>query len=271
MRRLGRTVAALVAVMLTAPPALADGIVYKTPQEAFDTLVAALKHDDWKTACTTLTDETIDQMTGALLVRGISLKRFMEEFAAKDRQGKLKEPLKILDALFERHGLTKEKLEKLDLKSVLKGKGDKKDLQKGFAMLAASVKDRCGFLGDFFKALKKLPGKQDAPGFVPVGDVALKDLKVEGNSASGSIVAMKDGKEKRDPIRFRKIGEGWKIELELKTGGPRAGAAPPPPLRRKVRACNSGPHWSVAWRKRGEVVCLVALSRLRPEPSQGDD
>ena len=57
--------------------------------------------------------------------------------------------------------------------------------------------------------------------------VVSRDAKYK---AKAVIVSTKDGQEKRDPIEFRKVGGGWKIELPMDLGkGPRKGRPEDPP------------------------------------------
>jgi hypothetical protein len=218
---------ALVVIALAAPAAPAGGKVYKTPQQAFDAFVTAAKQEDWKAACATLTDDTLNKLTGGFILTGVFVKRLMEKLADKDKEGKLAEPLKVLNNLFEKHGLTKDILETFDLKKVL----SEKDPEKAFAMIASKVKDRIAFVNDFVNALKKLPGKQGSSPLIQPADAALRDLQIDGNAARGTIVGTRDGKEERSQVRFRKLGDSWKIELELSTGGAAPKGAPPPPAR----------------------------------------
>ena len=49
----------------------------------------------------------------------------------------------------------------------------------------------------------------------------LKDLKIDGDKATATLVRKKGGKDAQEPIEFRKVGGGWKLELpERPMGGP---------------------------------------------------
>jgi len=218
-----------------APPAAGQGgkeqaTLYATPQAAFDAFLAASKKEDMKALCHTLTDETVSQMTGALVFMGLFMKGFMELGAKEDKSGDTTKAIKALDDVFARHGLTKEKMDKVAPKQKdPTEKLDQKALEAAMQKLASLVKDRCAFLDDFVKTMKKLPGKQ-GEGFsmVPEGTVKLTDLKVQGDKASGTIATSKDGKDMRDPISFKKVGGGWKIDMDL-FGKMVGRGAPPPP------------------------------------------
>lgn len=205
------------------------GKVYKTPQEAFAALRAAAKKEDVRGMTQTLTRDTVDKMTGGLVFAALFIKGLTEAFGKDDKTGKSKEVVESIDKLLAKHGLTKEKVDALEKQKDQSGKkGDPKEMEAAMLKLAGLIKDRPGFLEDFMKVVKKMPGKQEGSPFSELAGAELKDLKVEGNTATGTVVSMKGGKEKRDPVRFKKEGDGWKIELDLQPkGGP--GVAPPVP------------------------------------------
>src|SRR5262249_52567761 len=106
------------------------------------------------------------------------------------------------------HGLTEEVLKKqpkLDLK-------DPEAAKKGMKQMLEPIKDKNAFVADMMTAMKKLGGDKKDSG--PMGkDAELKDVKIEGDTATGTVVTKHDGKEKSEAIKFRKVGGGWKIEL----------------------------------------------------------
>jgi Domain of unknown function (DUF4878) len=171
--------------------------VYKSPQDVFDAAQSAIKKDDYKAFFGMVTPDSQKMMAGQLVLMGAMIKRF----ADLDPSGKAKEMLKPIDELMTKHGVTEEALKKV-----------KPDTDKSKASRAMGdlVKDRPGFVAGMMKILDKNtpPGKEKSK---PFQDAELKDVKVEGDKAKGTVVTKKDDKEKKEPIEFVKIGDSWKI------------------------------------------------------------
>jgi hypothetical protein len=64
---------------------------------------------------------------------------------------------------------------------------------------------------------------------------SLKDLKVTGNKATGTIVVDYNGFESKQSVEFVKLNVGWKMvpSLEVVAVG---GGAPPPPVEKQEQA-----------------------------------
>jgi hypothetical protein len=79
-----------------------------------------------------------------------------------------------------------------------------------FKILGENIKDRGAFIVDVMAAFKEMvPGKKSDG---PLAGAELKDLKVEGGTARGTLVTAKAGAENRFPVEFHKSGNGWRME-----------------------------------------------------------
>ncbi|MCC6420904.1 MAG: hypothetical protein IT429_21935 [Gemmataceae bacterium] len=237
MKRFYGTAGALLVALFAATPAYAGGKKYDSPKAVFDAFKEAAKKEDWKTVCDCLTDDSSKMLAGAMAAGSLFIKGFIDAFAEKDQTGKLKEIAKAIDDLLKKHSVTQETLGGLDFKELMQNaKADPDKMKKELAKVGAKIKNPCGFLTDFGAAAKKLPGKQGSP-LESAANATLKDLDIKGDKATAKIVTMKDGKEKVEPIEFRKIDGGWKIEIPL----PGAGASLNTPRPALADARNTRP------------------------------
>ncbi len=228
MKRLSVAVGTLLAAVLCAAPAAAgEAKTYKSPKEVFNAFFSALKRDDWKTAARCLTPDSEKKLAGGMVVGVLFMKGFMTAFADKDETGKVKETLKAVDSLLEKHGLTEESLKKADLEKLKELKDNPEEGKKLLLKLGGMVKDRGGFIGGIVALMKK-SGKSGGP--FDVQGAELQDVKIEGDKAKGTAVVKKGDKEERKELEFRKIGGGWRMEAPEDFGkgrGRRPGGAPP--------------------------------------------
>jgi hypothetical protein len=209
-------------VLATAGPPGYGGEAHRTPQEVFEAARKAAKAKDYKTFMKCLTDDSQDTLAGGTAFAALMMKGFVEAFAKGDDAKKVQEMVKNLDAVLARHGLTEEAFAKLK-EEMPKDAKDVGAIQKVVKTLVRPIKDKAAFFGDIVGALEKLsPGKEQGGPFP--ADAELKDVKIDGATAAGVIVSKQGDKEKREPIHFRRVGEGWKIDLPLealmKKGGP---------------------------------------------------
>ena len=186
------------------------GKVYKTPEAVFDAFIDAGNKKDFKTFVACLTDTSRDKMAGLMIFAGAMNKAF----ADFDKTGKAKKMVEKIDKIFDKHGLNKEKLDNL---KPAPG-ADPKELQKSLQKVVGTIKDRPGFVADMLVAMDQ--GK-------PKSKPELKDVKITGDTATGSVVEKKGEKENKQPISFKKIGGSWKIELP--DAPTRKGPPPPKP------------------------------------------
>jgi hypothetical protein len=220
------------ALFLTAPASAGDapgGKVYKTPQAVFDALVQANKAGNWKQFCNRLTPESRDMVAGVLVLAGSDIKSSLDAAVAKEKdedkraflKGMMKEVFKPVTEAYEKHGVTEKHLQKTGGMMMLAFTGGDRDkVKKLLSNAAKPVKDRTAFIDDLLSAMKKLEKmfgkakKGSAFDFFPA-DAKLEDLKVEGDTAMGTLVGTKKGVEKREPIHFKKYQGGWRVELPM--------------------------------------------------------
>ena len=189
--------------------------VYKTPQEVFEASVKAYQREDFKALCTMLTDAAREQLAGqvafgSLFTRGrlqASLKN-----APEDKRRDIQAKLKSLNDVFANHGMTEAVLKKLAEMQQVPPQGPDAAKQM-FKKFAAPIKDQCGFMVAMAPALKKLNPNAPKGGLLPPG-IHLKDVKIEGDRATGFVAFKVDGKEERQPAAFRKVKGSWKIDEE---------------------------------------------------------
>jgi hypothetical protein len=196
MKRIVALLAALALVVVTGCPKKDKGIGsgssetatggtagHKTPQEVFDAAKTAIMKDDLKTFVDCLAPESIETMAGAMACTQLPPKR----------------------ELLAKHGLTDEIIKKLPK---MKGVPSAEDQEKIFKAWSVPIKDKAAFLVEVFAArLKEEKNKMKE-----LGSTALKDLKIDGDKATGKIVGLPGGKE--EPVEFKKMsGGGWKVVL----------------------------------------------------------
>lgn len=170
----------------------------KSPEQVFADFKDAADKKDYKRMVGHLTDESQEMMVGGLV--------FVGGFAAAfgDMPGgppDAKESSKKITDVMKKHGVGEDALKN-------KPKGDNKDPEAAMKELAALVKDKPGFIADMLAALPK----KGSEGF----DITFKDLKnlkVEGDTATGTVTQVSNGKDKEEPIKFVKKGGVWKIDL----------------------------------------------------------
>jgi hypothetical protein len=184
---------------------------YSTPQATFDTAKAAVAKEDWKGFAQCLTPDSRDTMAGAMVMAG----SMMQAFAGLGGDEGKKEA-KDVEAVLKKHGIDEKSLEGPPL-------GDAKtDPNEAMKKLSSSIKDRDAFIGEIMTVMSK-SGKMKDKGPM-TKDATLKDVKVDGDTASGTIATKADGKDVNEPIKFRKISGAWKMEIDMD----RKGGGPPP-------------------------------------------
>jgi len=126
--------------------------------------------------------------------------------------------VQTIESLLKRHGLTERAIEDKEAKA--SEAPDNKASAKEVIALGEMAKDRIGFLDDTLRTLKKLAPLEKNP-LEGVSTGTLKDVKVDGDSATGKATATIAGAEKTDTVHFRKEDGAWKIDLipELEAKG----------------------------------------------------
>jgi hypothetical protein len=183
--------------------------VFKTPEEAFNAAKAAAEKRDYKTLCGTLTEESLDLLAGGLVVNTLLAK----QLGSKVGFGKEydKDTLEQVDKVLADHGITDEKAKAVMALAVQAKKDKEYESFKAVLKKAVEpVKDRCAFVADMMGVFANTE-KEDHLEGLKAGK--LEGLKVAGDSAAGTVVETRAGKEGRSPLEFRKEGGGWKLHL----------------------------------------------------------
>ena len=174
---------------------------YASPKAVFEAATKASKKKDFKAFAACLTPESQGKLAGQLA--GLSV--MFKAFSALDKEGKMKDKIADLDKIMDKHGLTKEAMAKL------KPTKDPKEIEKNNKAIETIVKDKPAFVGDVMKWLDSAnPGKSKGG---PLDEATLKDLKVTGDKATGTVLTKTGDKEKEEPMEFAKVGGGWRIVL----------------------------------------------------------
>jgi len=181
--------------------------VFKTPEDVVAAATAAAAKEDLKALLPCFTDDLRDTIAGGFLFGTAFMKGFME--AAGDKlTDDQKEMLKQLNDVYKKHGLTDEAVKKQMPKSI--PNGDPDAMRKLFIEFAGVIKDRPGFIADIGPIIKK--GAKGERNFLGSKDAKVKDVKIDGTSAKGTLVWTKDEKETTGDITFKKVGDSWKID-----------------------------------------------------------
>jgi hypothetical protein len=191
--------------------------VDRTPEEAFAAASTAVEKEDWKGFCSCLTDDSQDMLAGRMFMYVFMVKWMTGSPGTKPED---KAKVKAFDDVLAKHGLTEEAFKEQSKEAAGDPKGPDV-LENPLKGVVAAIKDRPAFVADVMAAIKQLDARA-AEDMSPLPkDAELKDLQVEGDTAKAVLVKPHEGKEKRKPIQFRKVGNSWKIELpddQLKMG-----------------------------------------------------
>jgi hypothetical protein len=181
-----------------------QGNKYATPQAVFDAAQEAAQRKDWKGFYQCLTPESGDRLVGQWILQGLRGRAGPKTKETEERN-------RLIDKVFSRHGLTadvtREAQSKVFGAFFKKGPRGLDDVLKP---LLARIKDRGAFLADFVSAMEMANPRKVEPN---AGKSMLRGLKVEGDTATATAVTRRGGKDAEEPIAFRKVDGGWRIEL----------------------------------------------------------
>jgi hypothetical protein len=173
----------------------------KSPEDAFKGWSEAAGKADFKAFASHMTKDSQSAMAGY----------FMTELTNDLRVNQINnDRVQAVEGLLKRHGLSQEAIEK---KEVPLGEApDNKATAKEFVAMGEMAKDRTAFLDDTLRTFQKLAPLEKNP-LEALGTATLKDLKVDGDTATGKATATVNGHEKTDAAHFRKEDGVWKIDL----------------------------------------------------------
>lgn len=176
---------------------------FKTPQAVFDAAVKAEKKNDHKAIALLLTPKSQTKLVGEL---ALFCKRLMVDDVDDDAGDERKAALAKLKKIMTKHGLTK------DVMGKLKQTEDSKGLEANDKVIHAAVKDKPACVNDLVRWYDDLGGPGKWSWALPK-DVSLKDVKIVGDKATGTLVRKGDDKDLEEPIEFAKIKGGWRLGL----------------------------------------------------------
>lgn len=179
-----------------------------SPQGAFNNLKAASEKKDVKAVMDCMSEDTVNSMAGAMAMSGVMMKG-MAGLGGANMPAEVKDSLQKMDAVLTKHGLTDEYLKKQESKTKA-GPGDFDTKNKEFLSV---VKDKPAFIADMLNAMPKKDGKTAGEEMFSRKWKSLKDVKINGDTATGTAVLSEDGKDTEEPMAFKKEKDGWKIAV----------------------------------------------------------
>jgi len=191
-----------------------------SPLAAFDAARTALKKKDYQQFSRNITPASRDAMAGRIVFVLVMTQYSRDMALALGRahggggdddigSKEAKKPL-IYEILDKHHvDLTKAQLTKKELLS---------DQLPNMTAVIEDVKNKDEFLADLLAAMEEYSPKFKDE-MEPLAKATLTDVKEDGDMARGTIITKKDGKEKREPVRFRKINGTWLVELSMDEPG----------------------------------------------------
>jgi hypothetical protein len=177
---------------------------FSSPEATLATAKAAAADKDYRTFAACFTPEGQETMAAGFVMIGGMMQFMMEKDEDNPEKGKAS-AAKIKQVL-ESHGVTEGNRPKITLDMNADRESQNKELRK----LSEPVKDKPAFIAEFLGVLSEVGDKPDAR--ILESNAALKDLKIEGDTASGTLVQTRETKESTTPIVFRKVGQDWKID-----------------------------------------------------------
>jgi hypothetical protein len=175
-----------------------------TPQATLDAAKAAAEKRNFPALSQLLTPEAREEMAAGLVM----LSGFLRVAGplAKEGEGKSASQLgEKLGEVLEKHGVNEKTSPKITINLDASPEAQSAEMRK----LAAPIKDHAAFVADVLGVLQKYGDKPDAR--LIEADARLKDVKIDGDTATATFVQTRGGKESSGPIAFQKQDGEWKI------------------------------------------------------------
>ncbi len=166
-----------------------------------------MEKEDFETFSNCMTPETQDAAAAALAFAGIMMKNMGSTFsdiaskAGASGSKSMDEAKDAIGALLEKHGISETAISSITTTNQ----------DEAIQEIIKPIKDKAAFMSEMLEQMSQV-GDDKSFGNVN-GD--LIDLKVEGDSATGTLVSKKNGAEEKRPIKFEKSDGSWKIALSL--------------------------------------------------------
>ncbi len=168
---------------------------HASPQATFQTCQSASARKDWKAALDCLTPQTRDNVVGGLLV-AVASASVMNEDAA---------------AVLEKHGIDRNQLMGDFLAGAFANLGKPGDaLGEGVRRCVDKIVDKPAFAGDASQWIEQ-HSQQAVDPFGKAREAELSDVRIEGDTASGTVSVPVVGNERS--LRFKKIDGRWLIDF----------------------------------------------------------
>jgi hypothetical protein len=180
---------------------------YAAPQDVFDVAKSAMQKNDLAAVCECITDDSRDLFGGGLLLRLLVARKSLAS-AGKEEDKLL---MKKIDQILSKHGLTDQHLAKFsDAAKSFRGSNLESRLKTTRAVLEPVV-HRNAFVAELVGVLHKNNGN-GAAGLLKSKSI-LTEVKIDKDSAIGTVIHNHDSKKSTSVIHFKKIGGSWKIDM----------------------------------------------------------
>jgi len=209
----------LVATMSIAFSGLssATAATYDSPQACFDGAKTLVKNKDYKGFCQCLTPDSQNLMGGMFSM----MPSMMKQFAALGGDEGLKEfetKFAKINQIIAASGINTDDFP--GMAEMQKLQQDEAKLREVFAKALAPVKDRAAYVAELMVAYEALQDGQDGgPQFSAAVDGELKDIQIDGDTATATLVLENEGEPQEQPLNFKKVDGSWLIDLPMSGPG----------------------------------------------------
>jgi len=177
---------------------------FSSPHATIKTAKTAIEQHDYRTFAICLSPKARDDLAAALVVMGRFVGLSSSPSAADPE--KVKQRATQVAAVCKKHGV-EDAAPKFDF-SALRLAFDAEAQKKEWAKRLAPVKDRIAFIADFLEALSQTSDDGDVLG----ADATVRDLTMNGDTASATFEQTRRGAKQSSRITLRKIDGEWKID-----------------------------------------------------------
>ena len=169
-------------------------IDHSTPEALFKSVLRAAEASDYRAIALAYPPSARDEMATGMVA--MSTMTMMSPSTAKD----------AIRAVLEKHGINPEDLPKMG-----------PQMQEQAEALAANIKDKPGFFGDIISTLPEVQADAMRSMGLAKGaaasSVKLTDIQIDGDSASGKVAAVEEGKSDQT-INFVREDSKWYMGLD---------------------------------------------------------
>jgi hypothetical protein len=188
---------ALAVLALAGAAQTDEETVYKTPRAAFEAALAASKKGDVKGYMACLTPGSQRRMASGLALQSLGLRaRAREDEDFHDRA-------RPVLAVMSKHGITARATRDI------RRPRDAEEAAKARRTLAELIKKPAAFAVEYLNALKKAGLVKKLPPPMPPGE--LRDVKIDGERATGSFILKIGDQQRIQTLRFARIEGSWKL------------------------------------------------------------